>query len=103
MHREKTIIACAAKIRIFIEDVDGKLILDGVKCKQIGSLKNGKTDTYAITSERVKLFVVFSHVAPQKYHAVCLLEADVRNQNVELFTAPMADAFAGNPFYIFTK
>ncbi|MDR3292632.1 MAG: hypothetical protein LBT20_00840 [Clostridiales bacterium] len=100
IQREKSIIACLAKIRIFIEDEHGDLILDGIKCKQIGVLKNGETDSYSITSENIKVFVVFSKIAPQKYHAVRQLEA---GQNVELFTGPTGDPLAGNPFNIFTR
>ncbi|MCL2333985.1 MAG: hypothetical protein FWC52_04260 [Candidatus Methanoplasma sp.] len=99
--RKKTFTASAAKVRVFIQDSQGELELGGIKCKEIGTLKNGETREYNIPSERVYAFIVFSKFDPVKYHAY--YEIPAGNETVELFTGPTLNPVKGNPFSIFDK
>ena len=101
LKRKKTFVASFGKIRAFIEDEQGELTLGGVKCREIGSLKNGGTGEYDITTESVYLFVVFSKVLPNEYHSCYQVPAG--DETVELFTAPKINPIKGNPFEIFSK
>ena len=101
LKREKVFVACLGKIRIFVEDGQGSFSLGGISCRQLGVLKNGQTGEYEIPGESVKVFVVFSKVAPQKYYSYYQLPAG--EETVELFTGPELNPGEGNPFKIFSK
>jgi hypothetical protein len=99
--RKKTFTASAGKVRVFIQDPHGELVLGSISCKEIGTLKNGETAEYSIPNERVYAFIVFSKVAPESYHSY--YEIPAGEGTVELFTAPKLDPIKGNPFAIYDK
>jgi hypothetical protein len=99
--RRNVSTASLMKIKIFIENDNGEVELGSVKCKEVGSLKNGETGEYEIANRRDRVFVVFNKVSPNEYHAVHQIPAG--NKNVELFTGPRYTASQGNSFKIYTK
>ena len=99
--RRKTFTASAGKVRVFLQDNQGELELGGIKCKEIGTLKNGETAEYSIPNESIHVFIVFSKVAPQSYHAYYKIPEG--SETVELFTPPRLNPALGNPFSIYDK
>ena len=44
--RTKSYVACLAKMKVYIEDrVSGDLVINGVSCRKLGTLKNGEEAT----------------------------------------------------------
>jgi len=72
--------------------------MNGVPCKELGKLKNGKTLCAEIPNDDVTVFVVFSKTNPNKYHtAITVRQGD---DDVTLYTEPQFDPVMGNPFII---
>ena len=62
--RNKTFVGCAGKLKVYIEDYQAPemTILD-TPCRQIGILKNGETQSFEITEEAVKVFVIADKIS----------------------------------------
>lgn len=57
--REKSMIAWAAKDKVYIEDpIQGDLQIGGVSCRKLGELKNGEEKTFQIDSHAVRIYVI---------------------------------------------
>lgn len=57
--RRKSFVACAAKMKLYIEDHEcGSLMIGGVPCRLLGTLKNGEEVSFEIGFDAAKLFVV---------------------------------------------
>ena len=40
--RNKSFVGCLAKLKVWIEDEAGELVIGGVPCRLLGDLKNGE-------------------------------------------------------------
>ena len=59
IHRKKSSLGCAGKIHFYIEDnTNPEITINDVKCKYIGSLFNGDTNTFEIPDTKTKLFAI---------------------------------------------
>ncbi len=57
--REKTSVACLVKMKVYIEDAqNGDLNINGVPCRFLGKIKNGRTETFLIDNEPRKVYVI---------------------------------------------
>lgn len=57
--RQKSFVACLAKMKIYIEDhTTCELLINGIPCRKIGELKNNETKTFQIGDEAAKVFVI---------------------------------------------
>lgn len=57
--RKKSAAACLVKMNVYIEDsAAGKVKIDGVPCRKIGTLKNGEEKVFVIDENERKVFVV---------------------------------------------
>lgn len=57
--RRKTFVACLAKMKVYIEDASsGDTVINGVKCRKLGELRNGDKQVFEIGDEELKLFVI---------------------------------------------
>jgi hypothetical protein len=57
--REKKFAACLGKDKVYIEDHQtGELVIGGVPCRKLGTLKNGETASFAIDNDAAKVFVI---------------------------------------------
>ncbi|MDR0777820.1 MAG: hypothetical protein LBE48_00050 [Methanomassiliicoccaceae archaeon] len=99
--RKNTFTASHMKVRIFIENVDGDVELGSVKCKEIGSLKNGETGEYEIPNKHDNIYLVYNKILPNDYYAVHKIPAG--KKTIELFTSPTYSPRMGNSFEIYTK
>jgi len=57
--REKHFVASLAKAKFYIEDPNSdEIVINGVKCRKLGELKNGEEVTFQIDEKSAKLFVI---------------------------------------------
>lgn len=64
IERRKTIVACAMKMKVYIEtDGVGEIVINDTPCVKLGTLKNGETQTYEICEKSVKVFVIADSVS----------------------------------------
>ncbi|MBP3495168.1 MAG: hypothetical protein J6K52_03060 [Clostridia bacterium] len=57
--REKSLVACFAKSRIYIEDhVASEIVINGTPCRKLGELKNGEEKSFQISNDELKVFVI---------------------------------------------
>lgn len=57
--REKTVVGCAAKMKVYIEDWDnGDTVISDVSCRMIGVLKNGQEATFQIGDASARIFII---------------------------------------------
>ena len=57
--RTKSLVACLAKIKIYIEDpTSNEISINGISCRKLGDLKNGEEKTFSIGNEAAKVFVI---------------------------------------------
>ena len=95
--RQKSFVACLAKMKIYIEDHTAcELLINNVPCRKIGELKNNETNTFQIGDQAAKVFVIADKLS--------------RNYSNEYFQVPegQEDVFlsgknkfnmaSGNPF-----
>ncbi len=59
IQRGKCFPGCLAPAHVYIEDADaGELLINGVPCRKLGTLKNGQSGTYPISQRAAKVFVI---------------------------------------------
>lgn len=56
--RTKSFVGCLLKAKIYMACNDGDYMINGIKCKQIISLKNGKEAELEISNDNVVLIVL---------------------------------------------
>ena len=95
--RQKTFVACAGKVRIYIEDhANPELIINEVPCRKLGELKNNQEQTFTITEDAVKLFAIYDVLSKDKFNEVVNLPAG--NEPIKLTGKAHFNPSAGNPF-----
>lgn len=99
INRKKKLIACAMKVYIYLETKqDEDIILDGILCKKIGSIKNGKSISFDIPNEKCIVFVCFDRFLPDRFKTGYIVNSG--EKDVVLYTYPKYNPFMGNPFLI---
>jgi len=95
--RTKSFIGCAVKVKIYVEDPDGDVVISGTHCKLLGKLKSGESASYEIGNDSYKIFAIYDKMS--------------KNYCNDFYTVPAGDAdcyvtgkahfnpFGGNPFY----
>ncbi|MBR4769689.1 MAG: hypothetical protein IK090_02035 [Clostridia bacterium] len=56
--RRKSFVASLAKMKVWIEDPAGDLMIGGVPCRLLGKLKNGEEGIFEIGEEAARIFVI---------------------------------------------
>lgn len=57
--REKSFVGCAVKLKVYVEDaVSGEITINNTPCRKLGTIKNGKEETFQIDNNEVKVFVI---------------------------------------------
>jgi hypothetical protein len=57
--RQKSFVASLVKLKVYIEDpVAGELTINNIRCRKLGTLKNGETKTFAIDDWAANVFVI---------------------------------------------
>jgi len=100
INRKKKIVACAMKVYVYLETrVDEDIVLDGIPCKKIDFLKNGKSITFDIPKQAINVFVVYDKFSPTKYKCKYLIPEGT--EDVLLFTSARYGLFNGNHFELY--
>lgn len=59
IRRNKSFVASLGKMKVYIEDADaGEILIDGVPCRKLGDLKNGEEQTFLITEQAARVYVI---------------------------------------------
>lgn len=97
IHRKKTIVGCAAKLKVYIEDsLSSELNINGVPCRMLGTLKNGEAKTFLVEDTAVKVFVIADKLSRNYCNEYVTLPAG--DEPVSLSGKCHFSPFAGNPF-----
>lgn len=57
--REKSFVACLVKMKVYIADPEaGQMVINGIKCRKLGTLKNGEEKTFEIGDVAARVFVI---------------------------------------------
>ena len=94
--RHKSIVACAVKDLVYIEDYQSsEITIQGVPCRKIGEIKNGEEKTFEIGEEKQKIFIVFELLLKDTFHTSITIEAG--QEDVSL-SGKHYYSVSGNPF-----
>lgn len=59
IRREKSFVACLAKMKVYVEDhVSPEITVGGVPCRKLGTLKNGEMESFQVEEQELKIFVI---------------------------------------------
>lgn len=83
-------------VKIYVEDATGKTKINGVNCRKLGSVKNGKEATFEIPTDAVKIFAI--EFLLEKNLCCDFYELEAGEEDVVLHGAVDFDPLAGNPF-----
>lgn len=57
--RKKSFVACLGTMKVYIEDpTSSDIVINGVPCRKLGTLKNGEEKTFPISENSAKVFVI---------------------------------------------
>lgn len=95
LKRKWSITECASKIVYFVQcaEAEADSEVDGVKCKEIGRIKNGKSIEVEITNEQTEIFLASSTMCAR-------FTVEAGEEDVSLLAKPTYNPAQGNPFVI---
>lgn len=96
VQREKTWVAAMVKMKVYIEDVEGDLVICGVRCRKLGVVKNGESATFQISEGAAKLFVIGDKLSRNYSNELYILPEG--QEDVVLTGKNKFNLFAGNAF-----
>lgn len=66
--RRKSFVACLGTAKVYIEDAtSGEKTINGISCRQIGTLKNGETQIFSVDEKEQRVFVIFDSMSVDYY------------------------------------
>ena len=95
--RRKTIVASLGKMKVYIEDPQSQeLMIQGVPCRKLGTLKNGEQKNFEIPNTAARLYVIADKATKNanEFYPIEAGEADVF-----VVGKNHLNPGAGNPFY----
>ena len=98
LKRKKTIVGSASTIYVFLGDGQGDFVIKGIRCTELGSLKNGEKGEYDIPTESVYIFVLGNKKYADVAHSYYKVPRS--DKSVELFMAP---SLGENKLMLFSK
>lgn len=95
--RRKTFVACAMKLKVYVEtDGVGETVINGTPCVKLGTLKNGETQTFEISENAVKVYVIVDSVSKNycnDFYQLPQGEEDVTLEGQNKFNLANGNAF----------
>lgn len=95
--RKKKIAACAVKMQVWISaGEDAHSVIKGVPCRKLGELKNGAEETWEISEDAARLFVIANEKTADHYSEICDIPAgsgDVFLSGHNVFLPSTGDPF----------
>lgn len=94
--RNKSFVGCAGKDKVYIRDEQAaELTIDGVPCRKLGELKNGKQVTFQIGDEEQKIFVIADKLSKEYCNASVTIPA---GQEDVFYSGKHHFVLGSNPF-----
>lgn len=95
--RTKSFVASLGKMKVYIEDPDAsEILINGVPCRKLGDLKNGETQTFPISEQAAKVFVIADSMSRNYSNDYYPLSAG--SEDVTVTGKNRYNPGAGNPF-----
>lgn len=98
IERKKSVVGCLAAMKVYVESATGDTHIDGVPCAKLGTLKNGKTETFYVPEEACRIFIIADRLTKNCCSEVYRLPAGT--DPVALTGKICYRPFSGNPFRI---
>lgn len=97
IERKKSFVGSIAALKVYIEDpLAGELTINGVRCRKLGTLKNGETGRFVIDEQAAKVYVIADKLSKDVCNEYYPLEAG--SEDVHLSGRPHFDPARGNAF-----
>jgi len=95
--RQKSFVACLSKTKIYVEDADSRdLVIKGVQCRYLGSVKNGETVSFEIGDSGAKLFAIAGKSSKEYCNELYVLPEG--SEDITLSGKHQYDPSSGNAF-----
>ena len=96
--RKKSFVGCLMPMKVYIEDpMTNELMISGVPCRKLGTLKNGETAEFMIENEAAKVYVIADTLSKE----LCNESYQLHNGEEDVFLSGKNhyNPGAGNPFW----
>lgn len=95
--REKTFVASLMKMKVYIQDDSCyETEINGVKCRKIGTIKNGEEKTFEIGEEATRVYVIADSLSKKFCSEFCPIPEG--NEDIYLTGKNVFSIASGNPF-----
>lgn len=96
--RRKTFVGCAGTLKVYVADDSGvnDLTIEGLPCRFLGKLKNGKTETFEIGNGAARVYCVFDKLSAGYCNDVYVIPEG--EEDVSLSGKCKFNPVGGNPF-----
>lgn len=97
IQRNKSFVACLMKMKVYVEDpVSSEIKIQGVGCRKIGELKNGEQQTFMISDEKLRIFVIADKLS--KNYCSDFYEVPAGTENIFISGKCKYNPLSGNAF-----
>ena len=97
IERKRSPAACLSTVKVYIEDpVEGEREIDGVRCRQLGTLRNGEKANFRISEAAARVFVICG-LGGKDGRGDCYC-VPAGSANIALSGQRIMKPAAGNPF-----
>ncbi len=97
IQRNKSFVACLMKMKVYVEDpTSSEIKIQGVGCKKIGELKNGEQQTFMISDENLRIFVIADKLS--KNYCSDFYEVPAGTENIFISGSCKYNPLSGNAF-----
>ncbi len=97
IQRNKSFVACLMKMKVYVEDpTSSEIKIQGVGCKKIGELKNGEQQTFMISDEKLRIFVIADKLS--KNYCSDFYEVPAGTENIFISGKCKYNPLSGNAF-----
>ena len=73
--RNKSFVGCLAKMKVYIADPAGNIMLNHTPCRKIGDLKNGEEKIFSIDENETTIFVIADQLSKDFCNEFCKIPA----------------------------
>lgn len=97
--REKSFVGCLVSFQVYVLDtIGGDLQINGKPCRKLGTLKNGKQQTFEVDEAGTVLYIFPDKLSRNRCHTMVTLPAG--SGEIALTGKCQLDAQQGNPFVL---
>ena len=97
LKREKSFVGCLITLKVYVEEpFSGELMINGVPCRKVGTLKNGEEKTFVINDGEMKVYVIADRLTKEYCNDFYSIPAGT--EDVYLSGKCRLDPLGGNAF-----